>query len=694
MDIIQKQDSVKGDELAENQRILWEHKRDIALMSKANFTLERDIRNLDNKIALLIRNKITIEEIVANQRDISLVNTRGELKSKKFRELYGELFWLLQNNTRYIAILARLVNLGQIDNLLQTVMFTLYGNQYDEFEEHLLLSMFRTVLDLEFEEATGIGSLLRANTALTRMMTTYTRRGPGQAYLKSTLTGVLSKICTQSDLVLEINPLKVYIEYINDFEIQTGIKSPLNRKVTAEEAAKNAEVKKIIAPRVEKLDALAGEFIDALLCSLQAIPYGIRWICKQIRQLVRAKFHDATREQVCSLIGGFYLLRFINPAIVTPQAFMLVESKLSANTRRNLTLLAKILQNLANNMKFGGVKEFYMEPLNICIEKNKEKLNSFLEDMTRVENLEQHLNLDQYLMLGRTNENVINISFNEMYFIHELLNTHREQLIQSNDDPLKELLDKLGQAPAQLPRKDNANIDLVLSDRYHDHEESNDKFTPEQMYAETKFLLFTIIKSLPSELKDAASKELEEMLSMAKEYAKQTQNKHLEEKCKTITKNCSELVKIGFMSAESDYAQLRKDTSMELENYEAQIAKTKELIERLASVLESVNLHQTFLTEQVEAYKSYLKDVQYKCEKEPSLDKRKKKGTKKGNGKKGKGQDRGSRPRVIGPFKYTYNQLDRDGIIKESEVPKDRRNHIVFAFTSSNPGVYIVTVSW
>jgi Ras GTPase-activating-like protein IQGAP2/3 len=74
-------------------------------------------------------------------------------------------------------------------------MFTLYGNQYDEMEEHLLLSMFRTVLDAEFREATGIGSLLRANTALTRMMTTYTRRGPGQQYLKTTLTGVLSNLC-------------------------------------------------------------------------------------------------------------------------------------------------------------------------------------------------------------------------------------------------------------------------------------------------------------------------------------------------------------------------------------------------------------------------------------------------------------------------------------------------------------------
>jgi Ras GTPase-activating-like protein IQGAP2/3 len=67
------------------------------------------------------------------------------------------------------------VKLGQIDNLLQTVMFTLYGNQYDEYEEHLLLSMFQQVLGLEFETANGISNLMRANTALTRMMTTYTR---------------------------------------------------------------------------------------------------------------------------------------------------------------------------------------------------------------------------------------------------------------------------------------------------------------------------------------------------------------------------------------------------------------------------------------------------------------------------------------------------------------------------------------
>lgn len=36
--------------------------------------------------------------------------------------------------------------MAEIDILLQTVMFTLYGNQYEGREEHLLLTMFQVRL--------------------------------------------------------------------------------------------------------------------------------------------------------------------------------------------------------------------------------------------------------------------------------------------------------------------------------------------------------------------------------------------------------------------------------------------------------------------------------------------------------------------------------------------------------------------
>ncbi len=51
------------------------------------------------------------------------------------------------------------------------------------------------------------------------------------------------------------------------------------------------------------------------------------------------KYPEATDYAICSLIGGFFFLRFINPAIVTPQAYMLVEGAPAKHPRRTLTLV-------------------------------------------------------------------------------------------------------------------------------------------------------------------------------------------------------------------------------------------------------------------------------------------------------------------------------------------------------------------
>lgn len=59
---------------------------------------------------------------------------------------YGNLLFLLQSEPRHIAHLSRLVSMAEIDSLLQTVMFTIYGNQYESREEHLLLTMFQVWL--------------------------------------------------------------------------------------------------------------------------------------------------------------------------------------------------------------------------------------------------------------------------------------------------------------------------------------------------------------------------------------------------------------------------------------------------------------------------------------------------------------------------------------------------------------------
>ena len=76
------------------------------------------------------------------------------------------------------------------------------------------------------------------------------------------------------------------------------------------------------------------------------------------------------------------MLRFVNPAIVTPNAYMLTDGAPAKNPRRVLTLVAKLLQNLANKPTYS--KEGYMMVLNPFVENNKSRMNEFLNDLCEV----------------------------------------------------------------------------------------------------------------------------------------------------------------------------------------------------------------------------------------------------------------------------------------------------------------------
>lgn len=142
------------------------------------------------------------------------------------------------------------------------------------------------------------------------MMTTYTRRGPGQSYLKTVLSDRINSLIEHKDLNLEINPLKVsyskcngagrrlksgqvYEQMIQQIEEDTGSLPPsLPRGVPPEVAAANSDVQAIIVPRLTMLMEIANTFLATIIESMETVPYGIRWICKQIRSLTRVS-HDS-----------------------------------------------------------------------------------------------------------------------------------------------------------------------------------------------------------------------------------------------------------------------------------------------------------------------------------------------------------------------------------------------------------------
>jgi Ras GTPase-activating-like protein IQGAP2/3 len=121
--------------------------------------------------------------------------------------------------------------------------------------------------------------------------------------LKQVLAEKINSLIELKDVDLEINPLKVYETMVATIEEETGsLPDYLPRAVTAEVAQENEQVQAIIAPRLKMLTEIATSFLTTIIEGLEEAPYGIRWICKQIRSLSRRKYPEAQDQTICTLI--------------------------------------------------------------------------------------------------------------------------------------------------------------------------------------------------------------------------------------------------------------------------------------------------------------------------------------------------------------------------------------------------------
>ncbi|CAJ0753885.1 23424_t:CDS:10 [Entrophospora sp. SA101] len=607
-----EQDVEVEDELARAQRILRDLKIKISSQSKKNFVLERDVRYLDSRIALLIQNRMALDEKQEVESHLEETDPQdGNFPDDRKLQLYGNLFFLLQTEPGHIANLCRLVALSEIDTLLQTVMFTLYGNQYESREEHLLLTMFQSVLSAQFETTADFNSLLRANTPVSRMMTTYTRRGPGQSYLKSMLSERINNLIEHKDLNLEINPLKVYEQVVKKYEEENGFLPPdLPRSVTTEVAAANPEVMKIIQPRMKMLIEIANKFLITIIESIE-----------------QRKYPNATEIAICSLIGGFFFLRFVNPAVVTPQAYMLVDGVPSTHPRRTLTLVAKMLQNLANKPSYA--KEDYMGVLNDFdfVENNKQKINKFLLELCEVG--------DFYESLERDNDNNNNL-FNLKIFCLDIATS----LLADNSLTQNDIL-----------------------------------------YMEAKSIIIQIIRSIPQ----MAERRPIDLLWIA-ETAATTKDALLVRKGIKVKEMLRELEEAKVIERSDGHLLMTEEVEQELAHLgNLREGVTKE-IRSLESVYKTICDHNNYLRSQLDNYKIYLQNVRKHAANDSAG------GFNSSVVKVGDKQKKTQKSKIIGPYKFTYIQLEKEGIIEDSSVPDNRREGIFFNISSPLPGAFMIAL--
>ncbi|XP_049669018.1 ras GTPase-activating-like protein IQGAP1 [Accipiter gentilis] len=690
---------------------LMKLREEVVTLIRSNQQLENDLNLMDIKIGLLVKNKITLQDVVSHSKkltkknkeqlsDMMMLNKqRGGLKalSKEKREkleAYQHLFYLLQTNPTYLAKLIFQMPQNKSTKFMDSVIFTLYNYASNQREEYLLLRLFQTALQEEIKSKVDqIHEIVTGNPTVIKMVVSFNRGARGQNALRQILAPVVKEIIDDKSLNIKTDPVDIYKSWVNQMESQTGEASKLPYDVTPEQALNHEEVRTRLDASIRNMRTVTDKFLSAIVSSVDKIPYGMRFIAKVLKDSLHEKFPDAGEDELLKIVGNLLYYRYMNPAIVAPDAFDIIDlsagGQLTTDQRRNLGSIAKMLQHAASNKMFMG-DNAHLSIINEYLSQSYQKFRRFFQAACEVPELQDKFNIDEYSDLVTLTKPVIYISIGEIINTHTLLLDHQDAIAPEHNDPIHELLDDLGEVPTieSLIGEGSGNINdpnremlaktevsLTLTNKFDVPGDENAEMDARTILLNTKRLIVDVIRFQPGEtlteiLETPATseQEAEHQRAMQKRAIRDAKTPDKMKKTVSVKEGCNlnlqgkkdkiktglkKLTELGTVNAKNKYQELINDIAKDIRNQRRYRQRRKAELVKLQQTYGALNSKATFYGEQVDYYKSYIKTC---------LDNLASKGkvSKKPREMKGKNSKKIS-------LKYTAARLHEKGVLLEIE---------------------------
>ncbi|XP_062468348.1 ras GTPase-activating-like protein IQGAP2 isoform X2 [Pezoporus occidentalis] len=706
-------------------------REEVVTKIRSNQQLEKDLNLMDIKIGLLVKNRITLQDVVLHSKKLNkksksqleemvMVDKQGikglSKERRKKLEAYQHLFYLLQTNPTYLAKLIFQMPQNKSTKFMDTVIFTLYNYASNQREEYLLLKLFKTALEEEINSKVDqIQDIVTGNPTVIKMVVSFNRGARGQNTLRQLLAPVVKEIMEDKSLIINTSPVDVYKSWVNQLEMQTGEASKLPYDVTTEQALTHTEVVSKLESSIQSLRAVTDKVLTTIFSSLNMMPYGMRYIAKVLKSSLHEKFPDATEDELLKIVGNLLYYRYMNPAIVAPDGFDIIDitagGQIHPDQRRNLGCVAKVLQHAASNKLFEGESE-HLSSMNTYLSQTYQKFRNFFQAACDVPEPEEKFNIDEYSDMVTLSKPVIYISIEEIINTHSLLLEHQDAIATEPNDLLNELLEGLGPVPdvesflgegavdpndpnraSTLNQLAKTEISLSLTSKYELREGEDQDL--KSLMIKTKRLIVDVIRTQPGDTlleileTPATAQQESEHLKLAEKRAildskTPEKMKHsqsifedgqlpLEQKKRKIQRNFRMLEQAGLVSSATKYQEIINEIAKDIRNQRRYRHHRKAELVKLQQTLNALNSKTAFYEEQINYYNTYIKTC---------LDNLTRKNSRRSIKVDGKEEVKGSKKVKQTSLKYTAARLHEKGVILEIEdLQTNQFKNVMFDIT-------------
>uniref|UniRef100_A0A6B2KXY0 Ras-GAP domain-containing protein n=1 Tax=Arcella intermedia TaxID=1963864 RepID=A0A6B2KXY0_9EUKA len=332
--------------------------------SKGTFYIEIYSDNRDGTSDFMGEVRLPVAEIKEGNDEVTM-----EVKKKEQLPTVGEMRVALHARKSVILKESDYTSLFELlmkDNMELTKKLVAVSNKKEKpiaeclvkaFEmRRLAVHFIKTITSIEIEKTSEPNIIFRENTVATKSLDMYMRL-IGMQYLHSIMKNIVAQ--------LVLNEKKKSCE-LDEFRIED----------------KQERKQKIIAKNLTTLMSFVSLIFEDMQKKIDYCPTNLRNIFEHIQGLIKQKWPDHPTAQYTA-VSGFIFLRFFCPSLYSPKLYDLTTSHPPPNVARELTLIAKTLQNLASLVVFGK-KEPFMHIVNPFITEQMPNMKTYLTELSSI----------------------------------------------------------------------------------------------------------------------------------------------------------------------------------------------------------------------------------------------------------------------------------------------------------------------